>query len=325
MRDTRRTRILLGLLLLAALTFVVIDLRGGEGGPLASLRSFAQTVFGPVESAASAVVRPVSDFFGGLGSIGDKDEQIARLEAENQRLRAELNTSAADRARAEQLDELLRVAGAGQYRTVPAQVIAVGPAQGFAWTVTIDAGRQDGLRTDMTVINGDGLVGRIADVGPSTATVVLLVDATTSIGARVAGSQEIGILSGTGRQDSMQMQLLDPLAPVESGDDLVTFGSQSGRPYAPGIPVGEVVEVSGTPGQLTRVATVRPFVNVSALDLVGVIIEPPREDPRDAVLPNPPTPSPTATATTTPTDEASTEPDGGTDSASPSPSPSPSG
>lgn len=60
------------------------------------------------------------------------------------------------------------------------------------------------------------------------------------------------------------MQLLDPLAPVEAGEVLVTFGSRSGRPYAPGIPIGEIVEVSGTPGQLTRVATVRPFVDVSS-------------------------------------------------------------
>lgn len=88
--------------------------------------------------------------------------------------------------------ELLRVAGAGRYRTLPAQVIAVGPAQGFAWTVTIDAGELDGLEVDMTVINGAGLVGRVVEVGPRTATVVLLVDATTSVwgpGGGVAGDR----------------------------------------------------------------------------------------------------------------------------------------
>lgn len=326
MRDTRRTRLVLGLLLLAALTFVVLDLRAGEGGPLQPIRSAAATVFGPLERAAATVFGPVVGFFGDIGSLGDKDAQIEQLRRENEQLRADANTYAADKARADQLDALLRVAGAGQYRTVPAQVIAVGPAQGFAWTVTIDAGEQDGIAPEMTVINGDGLVGRVVTVGPDTATVVLLVDTTTSIGARIAGSQEIGILSGTGRQDVMELQLLDPLAPVEPGDRLVTFGSRGGRPYAPGIPIGEITEVAGTPGQLTRVATVRPFVNVSALDLVGVVTEPPRTDPRDSVLPPVPTPSATPSPAQTPsTEPGATATDGTATDGGTGPEPSPSG
>lgn len=319
MRDTRRTRVILGLLLLTSLTLVVLSLRG-DSGTSTGLRSLGQTVFGPIERAVSAVVTPVSDFIRNLGSLGTQDQRIAELEAENERLRAQVNTTAADRARAAQLDSLLRVAGAGQYKSVPAQVIAVGPAQGFAWTVTIDAGKVDGLEKDMTVINGDGLVGRVASVGRDTATVVLLVDASTSIGARIGGSQEIGILSGTGRQDEMQMQLLDPLAPVEAGDVVLTFGSKGGRPYAPGIPIGTVTSVTGTPGQLTRVANVKPFVNVSSLNLVGVVVEPPRTDPRDAVLPTPPpraTASPTAGTAATPSPAATA---GGGDGASPAPS-----
>jgi rod shape-determining protein MreC len=115
--------------------------------------------------------------------------------------------------------------------------------------------------------------------------VVLVVDAGSSIGARIAGTDEVGILSGTGRQDSLDFQLLDPLAQIGAGDALVTFGSRGGRPYAPGLPIGEVIDVGGSAGQLNRIATVRPFVNVSQLSMVGVVIRPPRQDPRDAVLP----------------------------------------
>ena len=64
-------------------------------------------------------------------------------------------------------------------------------------------------------------------------------------------------MAGTGRQDSLEFQLLDPMADLRVGDALVTFGSKGGRPYAPGLPIGEVTEVGGSPGQLTRVATVR--------------------------------------------------------------------
>jgi len=71
---------------------------------------------------------------------------------------------------------LLRVAGAGQYRVLPARVVAVGAKQEFSWTVTIDAGTRDGISRDLTVLNGQGLVGRVVEVGPWTSTVLLAVD-----------------------------------------------------------------------------------------------------------------------------------------------------
>ena len=45
--------------------------------------------------------------------------------------------------------------------------------------------------------------------------------------------------------------------------------------------------VKGTPGSQTRTATIATYVDFTALDLVGVVVEPPRRDPRDAVLPPP--------------------------------------
>lgn len=86
----------------------------------------------------------------------------------------------------------------------------------------------------------------------------------------------------------MKVSLLNGKAQVKAGDRLVTFGSQSGRPFVPGVPVGKVVEVEATPGQLTKTILVEPFVQFTRLDLVGVVVVPPRADPRDAVLPPPP-------------------------------------
>ena len=136
MRDTRRTRTILGLLLLTTLTLVVLSLRGGGGGA----RDTASGFFGPVENAASAIVRPVRDFLGSISSLGSKDQQIADLQAQVDALQQQVDTTDFDRNRAQELNDLLRLAGAGQYKTLPAQVIAIGPTQGFAWTVTIDVG-----------------------------------------------------------------------------------------------------------------------------------------------------------------------------------------
>lgn len=283
----RRTRIIVAILLVSALTVTILDLRGGRG-PVASLRTALSSVLSVGQRGAAFVVDPVLSVVDFWGTWAGQRELIAKLQAENATLRDAVRRSSEDRARAEALDAMLRVAGVGRYRVIPAEVIAIGPRQDFAWTVTIDAGRADGIEANMTVINGDGLVGRVLEATRGSATVVLLTDASASVGARVAGSEEIGIVSGTGRQDSLELQLLDPLAPVNRGEALVTFGSKAGRPYAPGIPIGEVVAISGTAGQLARVATVRPFVNVSTLTVVGVVVRPPRVDPRDSVLPSAP-------------------------------------
>lgn len=279
-----RTRIALAVLVVASLTFVILDLRGGDG-PLSSARSAVSAVTGLLQRGAATVFSPITSAENWWSTWRNQAGQIVELRAENEELERALRDSASDRARADALDELLRVATAGRYRTLPAEVISVGPAQDYAWTVTIDAGSLDGIEREMTVINGQGLVGRVLKVNQTTATVALLIDASSAVGGRVATTEEIGIVAGTGRQDSLDFQLLDPLAELVIGDSLVTFGSSGGRPYAPGIPIGEVTDITGTAGQLTRVATVRPFVDVSQLSVVGVIVRPPREDPRDSVLP----------------------------------------
>lgn len=291
---SHRTRFVLAALFVTTLTFVIMDLRGGQG-PFTSFRSAMSGAVGGGEQVGSLVFSPFLGVADWWGTWGDQRERIAGLTTENDELRLLIERSAADRARAEQLDGLLRVAGVGRYEIVPAEVIAVGPAQEFAWTVTIDAGNADGIERDMSVISGQGLVGRVQSVTRNSATVVLLVDASISVGARVAGSREIGILSGTGRQDSLEFQMIDPGAGLDPGQSLVTFGSKRGRPYSPGIPIGEVVSVAGIAGQLTRIATIRPFADVSTLGVVGVVIRPPREDPRDSVLPDAPRASPAAT------------------------------
>jgi rod shape-determining protein MreC len=296
--------VLLALLLVTSISLITIDYRGGENSPLDGVRSFAAAVFGPVERVAAAIASPVSDAVDSVGRLGDGRDEADRLAAQNQELKRRLRTTGLDRRRVKELDDLLHLAGAGRYRVLPAQVIAIGSAQTFSWTVTLDAGSRDGIRPDMTVLNGDGLVGRVKTVGPTTATVLLAVDPESSVGVRLEGSMEVGFTTGQGigQGGNLDLQLLDGQSTVERGDRLVTFGSQGDAPYVPGVPLGKVVSVQGTPGSQTRAAVVAPYVDFTALDLVGVVIEPPRTDPRDAVLPPKPsaTPVPTVTVTVTP-------------------------
>ena len=312
MRDTRRTRIVLAVLLLTAFTFITLDARGGEGSILDRVRDSASSVLGPIERAAGAVVNPVSDFIEGLTSIGSNADDIAALEAENDELRRQLLTDDWDRGRVEELDKLLEVSSIGQYKIVPAQVVAVSSESGYARAVTVDAGTRDGIRRDMTVLNGDGLVGRVTSVGPTTSTVLLISDPQFTVAARVAYSRETGWYDGAGFEPG-NLTLIDPQAAVEVGNNILTLGSEDGRPFVAGVPIGRVTEVIATPGALSRQALVEPFANLTALSIVGIVVEPPRRNPRDALIA--PSPSPSASVSTT---DPSASP-----SASPGSSPSP--
>ncbi|URM91392.1 rod shape-determining protein MreC [Streptomyces sp. MRC013] len=312
MRDTKESRLLLALLVAVAFALITVDIRGGEESPVDGARRVAAAVFGPVENSVASAVAPIGNAIGAVRDSGERHSRIAQLERENAELKTRLGSDDRNRNRVRELDKLLRTAGAGQYGIKAAEVVAIGAAQGFSWTVTIDAGARDGIRRDMTVINGDGLVGRVTTVGPSTATVLLASDPDFTVGTRIERTDELGFATGQGERP-LSVQLLNGKAKVKPGDRLVTFGSQADRPFVPGVPVGEVIRVDPSSGDLTRRLFVRPYAGFSRLDIVGVVVQAPRTDPRDTVLPARPKPAPTVTVTVTPSPAGERPQDGQAD------------
>ncbi|GGX70479.1 rod shape-determining protein MreC [Streptomyces hiroshimensis] len=309
MRDTRESRLLLVLLVAIAFALITVDIRGGERSPLDGVRHAAASVFGPVEKGVASAVDPVGNAVAAVRDSDERHNRISALERENTGLKQRLGSDDRNRGRAAELDAMLKTAGRGQYGIKGAQVIAIGAAQGFSWTVTIDAGSRDGIKRDMTVLNGDGLVGRVTTVARDTATVLLANDPKFTVGTRMEKSGELGFANGQGA-GVLRVELLNGKAAVRPGDRLVTFGSSRDKPFVPGVPVGEVTRVEPAGGSLTRTLQVRPFVGYSKLDIVGVVVEPPRTDPRDTVLPpKPEAPKPTPTVTVTVTPSASAKPE----------------
>lgn len=302
MHDSRRTRLFLGALLIAALALITFDARGGTAAPVRDLRGIGGTVFGSAQNLLGAVTRPVTSFFGNVTSAPSSQRQITALQREVTQLRLQLSLARLRKGQEAQLQQLLQLAGRGGYRIVAANVVAAGP--GYESSVTIDAGRADGISPDETVLNGSGLAGTVTTVTAHTSTVLLTTDAASTVGVRLAGTGEIGAVTGTGRSRPgpalLRLQVFDANAVLRVGQQLVTFGSVHGRPYVPGVPVGVIEQVQASAASLTKLALVRPYANDSALGVVGVVIVAPRVNPRDSVLPPrpapTPTPSPTATA-----------------------------
>jgi len=293
-RDKRRTRVVLVVLLVVALGLIGLNYADGSNGLLRAARNAGSAIFGGTEHAASSVAR----FFSGSGSSGT---QVQSLQEQVARLRAELTGEQLSRSDYAQLRKLLQIAGAAQYRVVAASVIAVGT--GFQQTVTIDAGSANGIRPDETVLNGEGLVGAVTSVTSSTATVMLASSPAVAVGAQVAPSGQLGVVTGSAATASsgglMHLQMLSSSAALKPGDQLVTSASVRDRPYVPGVPIGVVTKLINVNGALTEAAEVRPYVDFTALGVVGVVIVPPRHNPRFAAVPPLPHPGPTVTVTVT--------------------------
>lgn len=310
-RDTRESRLLLVLLIAVAFALITVDIRGGEDSPVDGARQGAAAVFGPVENGMSSAVDPVGNAVSAIRDSGTRHDRLARMEKENAALKAKLGSDDRNSSRLKQLDKMLKVSAEGQYGIKGGQVIAIGAAQGFSWTITIDIGANDGIKRDMTVLNGDGLVGRVTTVGPDASTVLLANDPDFTVGTRMEGSDELGFASGQGDRP-LRVELLNSKADVKKGDRLVTFGSEADKPFVPGVPVGVVSRVDPSGGDLTRTLYVTPYVGFTKLDIVGVVVEAPKQDPRDTVLPKKPKPTPTPTVTVTVTPSANASPDGQT-------------
>jgi rod shape-determining protein MreC len=255
-------------LLIVAVALITLDFRDGGSSPA---HTVGARVFGPVERLAGAVASPFVGFF--HAAAGDDSTEIAALQKQNDQLRAELAQSQVSKADQAQLGSIGQLAGQHGYKLVTASVVAV--ASGYADTVTINAGSRAGIAPDETVLNGDGLVGTVTATTGTTATVQLATDAAATVGVRTTDTNQIGALTGTGEAitgpQNMRLTLFSATAVLHPGETLVTFGSVGGRPYVPGVPVGQVLSVTSQPGTLTQSALVQPFVDFTGLGVVGVV------------------------------------------------------
>jgi rod shape-determining protein MreC len=276
---TERPRGLLGVLLLVCLALTAVDARASSA--FDPLRSAVDVVLGPVDRGAGRAAGTVGDAVGAVGDLVDRGE-LGRLREENARLRRDLAAGEASERLAGQWRSMLGLVEAGGWSVVPARVVGAGSALGFERTVTIDVGEGDGVAVGQTVVAGEGLVGRTVRVGRWTSEVLLLDDPGFGAGARLAVTGALGLASGRGGGRLRWVQV--DAGPVEVGATLLTTGSET---FVADVPLGRVRGVSAGPGGLTTTADVEPFVDVARIDLVGVVLDPPRVQPRPPLEPTP--------------------------------------
>lgn len=265
-RFDRSTSLFIGLLIVSFLT-ATIDVRSQGAGIGDTLRDGTQSLFSPLQQAASVVTRPVVGFVDGISNIAGLTEENERLRDRVRELEAQAQEVAGLRNRLEELERINGLNPPGDLAAVTAQIYSVGlsPFDHIRW---INRGSEDGIVVGHTVIDEDGLVGRVDFVGDATARVRLITDTRNGVGVRDLDTNETGVVEGQGSAP-LRLRMFNAVEPIEEGHLIVTEGGR----YAPGVVVGSVAKTADAEAGFSLIADVNPAVDFSRVDFVKVLVD----------------------------------------------------
>jgi rod shape-determining protein MreC len=274
-RRTSRSRFTLVLLVLTSLTLLTLDFRGF--GPIDQARNAMLSALAPVGHGAQAVFRPVGNLWDGAFKYDDLKKRDKALQTQVDELKSQIATGQLAEQSNQQLLEQADLPFVGNLRTVRAAVVS-GAIANFNDTIQISKGSRAGIRKDMPVVVGTGLVGIVVQVASDRSVVKLVTDTTFAVGVSVLGSDAggspgvEGVANGQG-SDTQMSATVDTGGKVARGDILITRG-ESGSPYPAGLPVGTVASVSSDVDALHQSLVVDILADVRDLSYVSVVIWP---------------------------------------------------
>jgi rod shape-determining protein MreC len=244
---------------------LVREVQGGIGYAFRPIQAALDEAAGVVTSVASAVAE--------IDRLRVDNEA---LRAENERLSNETAQSAEVRRENEQLTALLQLEAGFDHETTAAPVIARESSQ-FRRVITIGKGTADGVAEgDVVVAAGGALAGRVVDVGPGSATVVLLTDSTSTVIGQLISSaatgEVVGQLGGV-----LVMEQIDSSERIDLGDEVVTAGIELGggvrSPYPKGLLIGQVIDARRDANDVVQTAYLQPAADLDKLEYVLVVLD----------------------------------------------------
>jgi rod shape-determining protein MreC len=270
----RNLTILVGILFLQVLGLAIQVKRSSENESSRLIRVWAVNAVTPFEKGIVWVQHGSSNLWhnyfylrGVRQENRDLKQQIQQMEIERVRLSEDAN-------QARRLQALLGFKEQFIAKTVAAQVIGSSGSE-QSRSVYIDKGANSGLKQDMAVVTGDGVVGKTLRVFQSTSQVLLVNDQTSGVGAILEKSRLQGVLRGTPAGEIVLEKVMSD-EPVQPGDRVLTSGGD--QIFPKGLPVGTVTKIS--PGsELFLNIRVKPAADLSRLEEVLVITQQEEREP----------------------------------------------
>ena len=263
----RRRFVVFVVLCLLALGVLTDQVRSPDKRRAGWLGEAVQAAIAPLATGLSRVSDGIDRAWALVTEIGHLRTENARLTAENARLRQE---NASLREAAQEASRLRGLLGFKDeaYHTVAARVIGRDPSHWFN-TLLVDRGAASGVRRNDPAVTSNGLVGHVIEASGSWSRVLLILDPRSAAGVLVGRSRDAGVAEGLG-QPVLHVKYLSRDADIQPGDQVVTAGL--GEIYPRGLPVGTVVGVSRTEGDLFQEALVRPGADLHHLEEMLILV-----------------------------------------------------
>ena len=233
-----------------------------------------------VDNLFSVVTKPVGTIFSTVGwwthnkfsffaDIGNLKQENQKLFDENLTLRSRIAELEGIKKENDIFREELKLAPRGEYNLLPALIIGR-ESGGYSEVVYLNKGKQDGLRENMAILVGKGiLVGRVIEVDKHTAKARLVTDKESRINAQLLNKNGSGLIKGE-FGTSMIMTMIPQTVKLEKGDTVVT--SNLSNYFPEGLLIGYIEEITGSNDQLFQQATISSPVDFDNLHLVWVLL-----------------------------------------------------
>lgn len=233
-----------------------------------------------VENAFSAIVMPIqtgytylknkitgnTNFFTNMEALKNENEELKK---ENSNLEQELRELEVIKAENETLKEYLGLTQKyTAYKTVPAYIISK-DISNYSNIFVINAGKDDGIDVNMTVIADEGLVGYVISVTNSTAKVQTIIDSSSAVSASISTTEDSIICKGSLEDGMLKASYIPTSSDISEGEKIETSGM--GGIYPKGITIGKIKEVEQTLNILDRYAWIEPAVDFNKVETVLVI------------------------------------------------------
>jgi rod shape-determining protein MreC len=274
-KTVRRRRAVLVLLVVLSLILLTAYFGEAPGGRLHSVQRGFLTVVSPIQDGANKVLKPARDLVGWIGNTVHAKSQRDQLLKQVNKLRRELIANESEKRSYYELlalDHLDHQLSAKDYHPVTATVVAKSPNIWYS-TVTIDKGESAGIRVNDPVINGEGLVGKVAQAASDGAQVSLITDSSVGVSARIGTTKATGIVQPkVGAPNDLLLQYLPANTSANPGEYVVTSGTVSSPDdslFPAGIPIGQVTSLNEETAY--KSVNVRPLANLHNLDVVQVL------------------------------------------------------
>jgi rod shape-determining protein MreC len=247
--------------LLVLLSGVMIVLGKADQVMLESLKNSVMDAAAPALDMLSRPSGLVDTAVGRARDFLTVYQENARLAEENERLLGWQQAALKLASENAQLRDLLRVAPEPATSYVTARVIA-NSGGAYARSVMVNSGRENGVVRGEAAVTGEGLVGRVSEVGSRAARILLITDLNSRVPVIVEGSRQRAVLAGD-NSEHPSLRYLEAGAAIRIGDRIVTSGQ--GGVFPPGLPVGVVAVFNG------ELARVELFVELSRVDYLRLV------------------------------------------------------